>query len=135
MGKLCVATLGCAVLALGCGGGNQLNVAPVHGTVTLDGQPLTSGIVTVWPSAGRAANGQLRTDGTFELTTYVQGDGAQLGTHPVTVTRAAPRHEQELSADELNAVPAKYSSPETSGLSITVSADQENSPVLELLRK
>ena len=107
----------------------------MHGKVLLDGQPLTSGVVTVWPSGGRAACDTIQSDGSFELTTYSSGDGALLGTHPVTVTRAAPAGERELSRAELAQIPTRYTSPEASKLTITVSADEENNPVLELHRK
>ena len=64
--------------------------------VLLDGKPLTSGVVMIWHAKGRAANGTIQPDGKFERTTGSTGDGAQTGTHAVTVTRAAPDGEREL---------------------------------------
>ncbi|WP_145291565.1 hypothetical protein [Pirellulimonas nuda] len=103
--------------------------------MTLDGKPLPQGIVYVIPSKGRMAKGLIQADGSFELSTYGDGDGAQLGTHPVTVAA--------LSADELDAsqkklrvpVPKRYTQARSSGLSVDVQAGGNNSMELELSSK
>ncbi len=131
-----VAAALCGTALVGCGrSGDEMEVAAVHGKVLLDGRPLTSGVVTAWPAAGRAACGAIQADGSFQLTTYSAGDGAQLGTHPVTVTRAAPVGERALTLAELTRIPVRYTNPEASGLTITVTADQSNTPVIELRSK
>jgi hypothetical protein len=81
-----------AVLAVtGCDEA-KFTLAPVHGTVTLDGQPLKQGKVMFAPirsgsdlEAGKPAFGLILPDGSFELSTYSQGDGAVVGDHWVTV--------------------------------------------------
>jgi hypothetical protein len=67
-------------------------VAPVHGTVTIDGQPFTQGKVMFAPLAsghnlhpGKAAMGILKPDGSFVLGTYGENDGAVVGEHSVTI--------------------------------------------------
>lgn len=128
-------TLMAGLATAGCQKSQQLDVAAVRGKVLLDGRPLPSGVVFVMPSKGRSASGMIREDGTFELSTYGSGDGAQLGTHPVMIT--------PVSADEINQgepikrvpIPRRYGSHLTSGLSIEVTADKANEPVLELTSK
>lgn len=68
----------------GCGDGLPQR-APVAGSVTFNGQPVSEGTVTFFPTAGRAALGKIQADGTFRLTTYDEGDGALLGEHRVTI--------------------------------------------------
>jgi hypothetical protein len=69
-------------------------VAPVTGTVTVDGVPFTTGKVMFAPiargedrRAGRPALGRLQSDGSFTLSTYEEGDGAVVGEHWATVIR------------------------------------------------
>jgi hypothetical protein len=60
---------------------------PVKGKVTYKGKPLTQGEIVFEPdSAGREAHGNILPDGSFELTTFKQGDGAVPGTHRIAVT-------------------------------------------------
>jgi hypothetical protein len=72
-----------AVIAAGCD--SRPTRVPVVGKVLIDGQPLTKGFVTVVPTDGRAATGQIQPDGTFRLTTFDENDGCLPGTHAVTV--------------------------------------------------
>jgi hypothetical protein len=67
-------------------------LAPVSGTVTIDGQPLTAGRVMFAPiatgdgrDAGKPASGRLQPGGRFVLTTFDEGDGAVVGDHWITV--------------------------------------------------
>jgi hypothetical protein len=67
-------------------------LAPAHGTVTLDGQPLTGSRVMFapinrgsGPEAGKAAFGSVASDGNYALSTYSDGDGAIVGDHVVTI--------------------------------------------------
>jgi hypothetical protein len=118
---------------MGCGKpAYQLEIAPVRGTVTLDGQPLPSGYVVVTTSRGRMASGRIQPDGSFVLTTYEVGDGAQVGTHPVIVN--------EVPIDEFSAeprikglkIPVRYGQAGTSGLHVEVKPGEENRLELQL---
>jgi hypothetical protein len=116
----------------GCGRpAYQLETAPVSGRVTLDGQPVTSGYVFVVPSKGRMAKGSIQPDGTFALTTYETGDGAQVGSHSVIVT-PVPRDEGFSGPRERNPIPAKYARAQTSGLTLDVKPDGNSEVLLEL---
>ncbi len=71
--------------AAGCGPG----LYPVRGTVTYpDGKPVTGGMV-VFESKDSAkpvtARGEIREDGSFELSTHHPGDGAPAGKYRVLV--------------------------------------------------
>jgi hypothetical protein len=91
-------------LCWGCGSSEGPYVGttvPVKGKITYKGKPLTQGQITLEPeSAGREAHGSIQPDGSFELSTYKQGDGAVPGTHRVSVTGTSKK-------DKL---PAKYQS-------------------------
>jgi hypothetical protein len=71
--------------ALGCSRGP--NLAPVRGTVTLNGKPLPpcQGRISFHPEKGRMATAPLEADGSFVLTTFEAGDGAIVGPHKVTI--------------------------------------------------
>lgn len=79
---------------VGCGSGYDL--APVEGTVSIDGAPYPGGKVIFSPvaeidatEAGRAAFGIPDETGRYELSTVSPGDGAVVGQHRVTLFRAA----------------------------------------------
>jgi hypothetical protein len=79
--------------------------------------------------------GNITADGAFELSTFGSGDGALIGTHKVAVAAyegTADGYEKELGK---SLVPQRYNSPEMSGLTIEVTADGPNEPVLELSSK
>jgi hypothetical protein len=98
----------------GCGSGQK--IVPVSGIVLIDGQPLTKGSVQVMPTGHRAATGTIGPDGRFTLTTNDDGDGCVTGTHPVRVIG----NENVGPSDIRWLAPKKYSSPEESGLKVTI---------------
>jgi hypothetical protein len=103
----------------GCGTGSGApagTTVPVKGKVTYKGQPLTQGSVVFEPDGGREANGEIKLDGTFELTTFKIGDGAVPGVHRVGVTGSLKGGKSP--------VPVKYRSPSSSKLEVEVSADK-----------
>lgn len=108
-----VATLLLAA-ALGCGESHGL--VPVSGTVTIDGQPLTTGQVMVSPPGQRQSIGPLDGQGRFELTCYKKGDGAPVGTFPVAVMAVEQVGERQLRWH----APRKYSNEQQSGLEVTI---------------
>lgn len=120
------------IVAVGCADGAP-SVAPVQGKVTFNGQPLTTGRVMTMPAAGRGAGGEIKRDGTFELTTPDYGDGAIPGAHKVAVRAfdESGATDPEFASGK-SLIPARYANPMTSGLMIEVTADGENAPTLEL---
>lgn len=82
----------------GCGSGTA--TAPVSGTVSIEGHPMTGGNITFAPigsgtNAGRPATGQVQSDGTFVLGTYAKQDGAVVGKHRVLYSPPAGEHDQD----------------------------------------
>lgn len=121
----------CSVLLLlsimtGCG--EQIEkkpTAPVKGIVTFEGKPLETGEVVFFPDSGeQIAHGKIQPDGSFELTTYDEGDGAFPGKHTVTII--SERDMEGVSAEDPEAslepsfIPTKYNMQKTSGLTAVV---------------
>jgi len=75
----------------GCGSKAEtftVTTVPVKGRVTYLGKPLTKGTVKFEPDSGREAHGDIKSDGSFVLSTFKEGDGAVPGTHRVAVSGA-----------------------------------------------
>ncbi|WP_442483305.1 hypothetical protein [Aeoliella sp. SH292] len=123
--NLCLIAV-CIVGLAGCRPSYQLDIAPAHGTVTLDGKPLSAGSVLLMPAKGRGASAPLARDGTFVLTTYNPGDGAILGKHKVIVLPL----QSDSESDELPAgyvdVPGRYRNATTSGIEVEVVSGKDN---------
>lgn len=116
------AAWGAALLLCGCGGGKP--IYPVEGHVLdLDGKPIPglTGATVEFESleAKVSASGGITEDGTFRLTTERREDGAWLGKHRVLIAR----HEPNPDTKPPRAIPAKYESFETSGLTADVKAE------------
>jgi len=141
--RVIAALAGAALLlnfAVGCQ--DRRGLAPVEGVVRLDGEPLTKGIVTFVPESGRSATGAIRSDGTFQLETYGQAEGALVGAHRVTITATeTPTGPPDFDvdrpavADKKPLVPARYANSESSGLTFEVKADMTNYAELDLKSK
>jgi hypothetical protein len=77
---------------IGCSGGGQFATAEVRGKVTSQGEPVAGAVVSFTPQAasggsgGKGATGTTDAEGRFVLTTYMQGDGAVVGKHHVSVS-------------------------------------------------
>lgn len=91
------------VSVAGCGGG-AFEVVPAGGSVQFNGAPVSVGSITMVPVAaagaepGKPAKAELRSDGTFELSTYGQFDGAIPGRHRVIYE--GPEGEEGEEAEE-----------------------------------
>jgi len=92
-------------------------LAPVHGTVTIDGQLMKQGKVMFAPLAdngqinpGKPAFGRIQPDGTFVLSTYGNEDGAVVGEHGVTVINSQGEGSTDFSASKFSRVslPRRY---------------------------
>jgi len=110
-------------------------VAPVKGKVLLDDQPLKTGRVLTTPAAGRGSNGLIEPDGSFQLSTYGDRDGARIGIHKVAIVAYEGGGTGPEDDPGKLLVPRQYTSPESSGLTIEVTEDGPNEPVLELSSK
>lgn len=129
----------CLFLGLvGCGGGgseNTLEVYPVSGTVTVDGEAVQGVSVTFFPEGTTKGNGGFgATDasGQFTLKDRDQRDGVAEGTYRVLLTRlvkpdGSPIGGEEMAADvgAVNQLPEVYNDPKGSPLTATVGQTNE----------
>jgi hypothetical protein len=91
-------------------------MAPVSGQVTIDGKPLTTGVVRFAPEGGRASQGAIDKQGRFTLGSYEAADGALLGSHRVMIVA----REQLTDTTCRWYAPKHYASFHTSGLTAEV---------------
>ncbi|NNJ24279.1 hypothetical protein [Alienimonas chondri] len=109
------------LLAIGCGGSDQRDTAPVRGTVTFDGEPVSGGQLSFAPTRaggdaepGKAGAATIDADGGFFVSTYAPEDGAVVGTHAVSYIAPpaeAPRSETTSSGEPGVAAPPPTRSP------------------------
>jgi hypothetical protein len=87
-------TLGFLIAISGCFGQTS-STYPAAGVVKhADGKPLAGGRILFHPvnEPGHAARGIISHDGTFQLGTYSDGDGAVAGAYKVVITPAIPEN-------------------------------------------
>ncbi len=126
----CGGVLATAAALAGCSGADgdaKAPVFPVKGTVQFEGQPASGAFVVFHPrSASRSggetplSSGQVQSDGTFELTTNSQADGAPAGDYAVTVQWTKLIQQGGDAVAGPNVIPLIYSSPETTPLKVSV---------------
>jgi hypothetical protein len=123
-----------AVLAVvaafaGCseGSGSKVPVFPVKGTVQFEGEPAAGAFVVFHPKAPAKpgeetprSTAQVQPDGTFELTTASQADGAPVGEYAVTVQWTKPIKQGNDTVAGPNVIPPVYGKPDTTPLKATV---------------
>jgi hypothetical protein len=106
---------------------NDVQLYPVHGKVTYsDGAPLSDGWVSFRPIEGEnkvTARGQIRSDGTFELTTFEAGDGAVSGRNQVLVMPPTYGDREGPQAARPKSFDRHFSNFATSGLEFDVTDD------------
>ncbi len=89
-------------LVAGCSRGDRPELAPVCGTVTLDGKPLERATVVFQPGEGKSSRGVTDKQGRYELIYLRDIMGAKPGKHTVGITTA----DGETVVDET--LPARY---------------------------
>ena len=102
------------VLALGGCGGSDLNLAPVKGKVTMNGQPVRAATVSFIPDSSQGTEGPMSAgvlddQGQFVLKTGSGENGAIIGFHKVTV--ACPLDPSQGSSPSGQAVPQAGTTP------------------------
>ena len=126
-GQVAMTALVVTLAAAGCGGGKY----PVRGIVTLDdGTPVAKGLVVFERTEGGkpiTARGEIKPDGSYELSTDKPGDGVPTGKYRVLVNAL------DLSdvPDEQKKLPFefKYQRFETSGLEFEVKDGPNEYPI------
>ncbi len=111
-------------LAAGCPASHE-RPYPVHGVVSLDGNPLRGGLVGFEPSSPGPSNscygaeGAIGSDGSYRLTMHTANESANDGALP-GLYRAVVLPGEDPSAQSSNAIPSKYCSLAGSGLEFEV---------------
>jgi hypothetical protein len=119
--------LSCLALALGCSGGKGVTLAPVSGTVTVDGQPVTSGQVTFIRTTTKDEEKSGLSAGTIDsggkYTIFTDGKaGVPPGTYKITVTPSMVPVDGKAPTANFN---AKYRDPSATPLQKEVVASPE----------
>lgn len=123
-----VVCLSLALLLTGCGRTAAIPQGQVHGSATIDGQPLTAGQIEFFSTErGAGAMTTIQADGT-----YVLEDSLPTGEYVVTVADQVPEPGQPPSQGRN--IPLKYGQVDTSVLKCTI-AQGENTFHLELSSK
>jgi hypothetical protein len=120
--------LGFPSLLAGCGSRTQ----PVDGSIVLKGggpAALLQGYYVNFEAVDRpvSATGEVEADGSFKVGTFVDGDGAVLGKHRVSIGPRIPGYGEAPKSRIL----VKYAQPTTSGLEVTITRGT-NKVVLEV---
>jgi len=104
----------------GCGG--KQTYFPVSGKVTYkDGRPVTAGLVIFEPENQKfSARGEIREDGSFQLGTHKDNDGAMEGEYKVLI---APPPLPEEGKPVRSPIHPKYQNLESTPLTFTVTRD------------
>lgn len=121
-------------VSAGCGSESH-DLYPVHGQVTLDGKPLTTGTVVTSLDEGRGARGDIDSEGNFTLETPDVGPGAAPGLHRVAITAYSSKDLTDPENVGTLLVPERYAFAASSGLSLQVEPKSDNVAVLELTTK
>jgi len=129
----------CVLVFVGCGP-SKPPVAKVHGTVMMQGKPLTGAVVGFESEDGlRSVTAELDGQGKFEARTY-DAAGIPPGIYKVTVKPLPPATDQPpLAGDALtspplqSSIPPKYFSTSTSGLSADIKLEQDNELKFDLV--
>ncbi len=139
--RACLLLLLC--LTVSCGKGRE-PVHPVRGKVLYHGEPAVHAYVIFHPVAASEAARQMRPhgvvgpDGTFQLKTYRDGDGAPPGDYRVTIEWPGEDPRNPSEPNEPGSMPigpdrlqGRYANPEASGLRATV-VEVENEVTFEI---
>ncbi len=124
------------LFSIGCGGGEEPNAATVSGVVTLNDQPVTSGMVNFVTGDGSDSfPATIGEDGKYTVNQSASKAGIPPGSYKITVAAdssgdVAPSTEDDKGAKATEgAIPSKYSSVGTSGLTAEVKAGDNDVPL------
>ena len=111
-------------------------LTPVSGKVTYNGKPLKFGCVKFQPETGQWSKGIIQPDGTFNMVTPSEGDGAAVGLNKVSITcfenQDPAKHKNGAGMGIVlgrSLIPKKYTSHHSSGLTVEV-VDGNNEPIV-----
>lgn len=101
-----IGLMACCLSIMGCGG--EMKVAPVSGTVTLDGAPLDGVSVVFEPQdGGRPSFGVTDQSGRYTLDYSMHEQGAEVGPCIVKVSTPQPDESDDDGGEPVKRVPEK----------------------------
>ena len=129
-----------AMLAFcGCGdsGSQRVPVFKTAGKITFNNRPVDGAFLVLHPKAAAAADvprptAHVQPDGSFEPTTFDSADGAPAGEYVVTVEWRKLINDRGEWVPGPNLLPAKYSNPATSGVTVMVAEGKNELPAITL---
>lgn len=134
-----LATLLAAGALAGCGKAEQPweKVYPAAGVVKFKGEPIEGAVITLVPVSKEVPSFVRPTatsdwDGTFQLGTYSQADGAPVGEYKAVVLRYPVVGSKESPSAGRNNLPRKYATAETTDLTVTITELASEPQTLEL---
>ncbi len=158
--RVCLLSVACLFVAVGLSGCAQdirregPELAKVTGSVSLDGEPVEGAHVRFSPETkGPAAFAVSDSRGHFELRTFDPGDGAVPGKYGISITKDVTEGGKEFASEAemeaytqehgkaelqrttVSALPEKYASKQSSGLTAEISLATKNHFDLELTSK
>jgi len=107
----------------GCGDGKPTPY-PASGSVRVGGKEADGALVRLWPVGADGPDavrplGYVQPDGTFQLTSYKENDGAPAGTYKVTV-EWRPKRKSQIEPEGPDKLAGKYADPKASKVEVTV---------------
>src|SRR5262249_27026562 len=126
----CLAAGALAVLLSSCSGDGRPRAYPCKGTVLVNGQPAKGVEVSLRTDMGNpVAGGICGEGGVFELTTYVQHDGAPAGDYEVAIFWPAWHRGKNVGPDRLQ---GQFEDPKKTGLRAHVEAPETTLPPFQI---
>jgi len=125
--------------AFGCSAAdNRLTVFPAKGKLSLSDKAIKGAWIVLHPKDGDlrspdgkaiCPHGRIRSDGTFELTSYETNDGAPAGQYAVTLEfRKVVKYSNGAWGPGPNLVPKQYTKPSTSPLVVQIAKGPNELP-------
>lgn len=108
-------------------------VVEVHGKVTYNGTPVTTGVVKFVPSSLegeliRPAAGSIAADGTYSMQAFPSRNGSRPGDYDVAVVAFTGSF---MDGTAKYIIPKRFADPKTSGLKASVPAESKEALVLD----
>jgi hypothetical protein len=101
--KLSLVGISLVAVVAGCNNSDRQPVYPVRGTIRLEGNAMPGGgsiaFIPMEKQKGKTAGGEIRENGTYELTTYSVGDGSMAGYFRVVITQSTAMEPREAPPD------------------------------------
>jgi len=132
--RLWIGVAGSLILLSGCAKDDgRLKAYPVHGKVTVDGQPAKGVFVFLTPAKQPATHaiipmGVSDDQGEYWISTYDSGDGAPLGDYMVTSKWPKASGMQAVQSDSPDSLGDRYSDPAKSSIKLTVQEATQAKP-------